>query len=42
MELGFPTEGTFSESADAVFLDLPGPWKVIPSVAKCLKGKRNI
>lgn len=23
--------------ADAVFLDLPGPWKVVPSAAACLK-----
>jgi tRNA (adenine57-N1/adenine58-N1)-methyltransferase len=37
MELGFPTEGGFAESADAIFLDLPGPWEVIPSAAKCLK-----
>ncbi|KAG2496013.1 hypothetical protein HYH03_005935 [Edaphochlamys debaryana] len=34
-ELGFPD--TLHGRADAVFLDLPGPWKVIPSVAACLK-----
>lgn len=34
-ELGFPDD--LHNKADAVFLDLPGPWKAIPSVAKCLK-----
>jgi tRNA (adenine57-N1/adenine58-N1)-methyltransferase len=34
-ELGFPEN--FHNKADAVFLDLPGPWKAIPSVAKCLR-----
>lgn len=34
-ELGFPE--TLEGQADAVFLDLPGPWKVVPSAARCLK-----
>lgn len=34
-ELGFPEN--LHTKADAVFLDLPGPWKAIPSAAKCLK-----
>ena len=38
-QLGFPTDGELYDegSADAVFLDLPGPWKCIPSVTRCLK-----
>lgn len=32
---GFPDD--LHGAADAVFLDLPGPWKVVPSVAKCLR-----
>jgi len=32
---GFPEE--LQSTADAVFLDLPGPWKVVPSAAACLK-----
>lgn len=32
---GFPE--TLHGKADAVFLDLPGPWKAIPSAAKCLR-----
>ena len=35
-ELGFP-EDLLAGRADAVFLDLPGPWKVVPSAARCLK-----
>jgi tRNA A58 N-methylase Trm61 len=27
--------------ADAVFLDLPGPWKVVPSAAACIKPGGN-
>ena len=34
-ELGFPE--SLHGKADAVFLDLPGPWKAVPSVAQCLK-----
>jgi tRNA (adenine57-N1/adenine58-N1)-methyltransferase catalytic subunit len=34
-ELGFPEN--LHGKADAVFLDLPGPWKAITSVGKCLK-----
>ncbi|PNH01455.1 tRNA (adenine(58)-N(1))-methyltransferase catalytic subunit TRMT61A [Tetrabaena socialis] len=34
-ELGFPD--ALHNSADAVFLDLPGPWKVVASAAACLK-----
>ncbi|MEW5317511.1 MAG: hypothetical protein WDW38_008800 [Sanguina aurantia] len=34
-ELGFPE--SLEGRADAVFLDLPGPWKVVPSAASCLK-----
>lgn len=33
--LGFPSE--LEDRCDAAFLDLPGPWKCIPSVAKCLR-----
>jgi len=32
---GFP--GELEDRCDAAFLDLPGPWKCIPSVAKCLR-----
>jgi tRNA (adenine57-N1/adenine58-N1)-methyltransferase catalytic subunit len=32
---GFPTD--LAGTADAVFLDLPSPWKAIPSAASCLK-----
>jgi tRNA (adenine57-N1/adenine58-N1)-methyltransferase len=32
---GFPEE--LAGKADGVFLDLPGPWKVVPSAAQCLK-----
>lgn len=32
---GFPEE--FANEVDAVFLDLPQPWLVIPSVAKSLR-----
>ncbi|KAG2430892.1 hypothetical protein HXX76_009865 [Chlamydomonas incerta] len=35
MENGFPD--TLHGQADAVFLDLPGPWKVVPSAAACLR-----
>lgn len=31
---GFPVE--LEEKADGIFLDLPGPWTVVPSVLKCL------
>lgn len=34
-EQGFPD--SLAGSADAVFLDLPGPWKVVPSGARCLR-----
>jgi tRNA A58 N-methylase Trm61 len=35
-ELGFPAE-ELEGAVDGVFLDLPGPWKVVPSAARCLK-----
>jgi SAM-dependent methyltransferase len=35
-ELGFPVD-ELEGAADGVFLDLPGPWKVVPSAAQCLK-----
>ncbi|PNW83409.1 hypothetical protein CHLRE_05g244236v5 [Chlamydomonas reinhardtii] len=35
MENGFPD--TLHGQADAVFLDLPGPWKVVASAAACLR-----
>ena len=34
-EKGFPEE--LAGKADGVFLDLPGPWKVVPSAAQCLR-----
>eukprot|EP00878_Enallax_costatus_P018309 GHUV01019267.1.p1 GENE.GHUV01019267.1~~GHUV01019267.1.p1 ORF type:complete len:388 (+),score=88.38 GHUV01019267.1:192-1355(+) len=34
-EQGFPE--TLAGQADAVFLDLPGPWKVVVSAAQCVK-----
>jgi tRNA (adenine57-N1/adenine58-N1)-methyltransferase len=34
-EQGFPEE--LHGKADGLFLDLPGPWKVVPSAAACLK-----
>jgi tRNA (adenine57-N1/adenine58-N1)-methyltransferase len=34
-ELGFPTE--LGGTADGVFLDLPGPFKVVASAHLCLK-----
>lgn len=36
MENGFPLE-RHEGRTDAVFLDLPGPWKVVANAAKCLK-----
>ncbi|KAF6250328.1 tRNA methyltransferase complex GCD14 subunit-domain-containing protein [Scenedesmus sp. NREL 46B-D3] len=38
-EQGFPQE--LHGTADAVFLDLPGPWKVVPSAAACIKPGGN-
>ncbi|KAI8463851.1 MAG: tRNA methyltransferase complex GCD14 subunit-domain-containing protein [Monoraphidium minutum] len=35
-ERGFPDD-ELEGAADGVFLDLPGPWKVVASAAKCLK-----
>ena len=35
-QLGFPSD-RLGGCADAVFLDLPKPWKAIPSASKCLK-----
>eukprot|EP00798_Chlamydomonas_sp_ICE-L_P011684 gene11684-34407_t len=37
MDLGFPKELEEKGDADGVFLDLPGPWKVVESAAKCLR-----
>ena len=36
MVQGFPLE-VHQGSVDAVFLDLPGPWKVVPNAAQCLR-----
>ena len=33
---GFPTE-LHEGSVDEVFLDLPGPWKVVSNAAQCLR-----
>jgi tRNA (adenine57-N1/adenine58-N1)-methyltransferase len=35
-ERGFPVD-ELPGIADGVFLDLPGPWRVVPSAAACLK-----
>lgn len=35
-EAGFPTE-QLAGRAQGVFLDLPAPWKVVPSAAACLQ-----
>jgi tRNA (adenine57-N1/adenine58-N1)-methyltransferase len=35
-EKGFPVD-ELEGTADGVFLDLPGPWKVVQSAAQCLK-----
>lgn len=35
-EQGFPSD-RLAAAADAVFLDLPGPHKVVPSAKDCLK-----
>ncbi|KAK9790136.1 hypothetical protein WJX73_004785 [Symbiochloris irregularis] len=34
-QAGFPEE--LHGQADAVFLDVPGPWKAVPSAARCLR-----
>uniref|UniRef100_A0A383VEF1 tRNA (adenine(58)-N(1))-methyltransferase n=1 Tax=Tetradesmus obliquus TaxID=3088 RepID=A0A383VEF1_TETOB len=38
-EQGFPQE--LHGQADAVFLDLPGPWRVVPSAAACIRPDGN-
>ena len=40
MEDGFPSD--FDGKADAVFLDLPGPWEVIPAAFRALKEAGSI
>lgn len=35
-EKGFPAD-ELAGTVDGIFLDLPGPWKVVPSAAACLK-----